>query len=81
MEIITCNNSSNILKENRLKLIKDEGKIFTFVIKNTMEEAWYKLSTLDNDYITITEKMLQRVLDGKEILEERIEGPEMIFNY
>ena len=81
VEIITCNNSSNILKENRLKLIKDEGKIFTFVIKNTMEEAWYKLSTLDNDYITITEKMLQRVLDGKEILEERIEGPEMIFNY
>ena len=69
------------MKENRLKLIKDEGKIFTFVIKNTMEEAWYKLSTLDNDYITITEKMLQRVLDGKEILEERIEGPEMIFNY
>jgi hypothetical protein len=81
VEIITCNNSSNILKENRLKLIKDEGKIFTFVIKNTMEEAWYKLSTLDNDYITITEKMLQRVLDGEEILEERIEGPEMIFNY
>ena len=81
VEIITCNNSSNILKENRLKLIKEEGKIFTFVIKNTMEEAWYKLSTLDNDYITITEKMLQRVLEGKEILEERIEGPEMIFNY
>lgn len=46
-----------------------------------MEEAWYKLSTLDNDYITITEKMLQRVLEGKEILEERIEGPEMIYNY
>lgn len=81
VEIITCNNSSNILKENRLKLIKEEGKIFTFVIKNTMEEAWYKLSTLDNDYITITEKMLQRVLEGKEILEERIEGPEMIYNY
>lgn len=80
-EIILCNNSSNILKENRLRLLKDGGRVFTFVIKGTMEEAWFKLSTLDNDYITITERMLQRVLEGKEIMEDRIEGPEMLFNY
>lgn len=81
VEIIHCNNSSNSLKEDRLRVINKNGLIFTLVIAQTMEEQWFKLSTLDNDYITITEGMLSRLLRGEDIPEDRIEGPEMIYNY
>lgn len=85
--IMLCNNSSFDAKEQKLGRLlspRSDGVIpeaFTFVLKHTIEEAWFSRSTKDNDYITITEKMLDRLLNGEEILEERIEGPEMLYHY
>lgn len=85
--IMLCNNSSFDAKEQKLGRLlspRSDGVIpeaFTFVLKNTVEEEWFRRSTKENDYITITETMLKRLLDGEDILEERIEGPVMLNHY
>ena len=86
LAIMLCNNSSFTTKEKKLERILCNNKeklseAFTFVIKNSIDEEWFRRSTRDNDYITITEKMLDKVLRGEDILEERIEGPVMLNNY
>ena len=87
LAVILCNNSSNIAKEQKIgRLLSKRNddiipEVFTLVMKKTVNEEWFRLATQDNDYITITEKMLDRLLDGEEILEDRIEGPEMLNRY
>ena len=87
LALMLCNNSSFDVKEQKIGRLLSKRKdgiipeAFTFVLKNTVEEEWFRRSTKENDYITITEKMLDRLLDGEEILEERIEGPIMLNNY
>ena len=41
-----------------------EAEIFTFVIKGTMEEAWYNTSTAGKNYIEISESELLDILAG-----------------
>ena len=87
LAIIVCNNSSYSEKEQkigRLLSIRNDDiipEVFTLVLKKTVNEEWFRLATKDNDYITITEKMLDRLLNGEEILEDRIEGPVMLNRY
>lgn len=87
LALMLCNNSSFDVKEQKIGRLLSKRKdgiipeAFTFVLKNTAEEAWFSRSTKENDYITITEKMLDRLLDGEEILEERIEGPTLLYHY
>lgn len=47
---------------------KEEGKIaeiFTLVIKGTMEENWYSTSNVGKEYIEITERELDDILNGE----------------
>lgn len=87
LALMLCNNSSFDVKEQKIGRLLSKRKdgiipeAFTFVLKNTVEEAWFARSTKENDYITITEKMLDRLLDGEDILEERIEGPTLLYHY
>lgn len=82
--IFISNNSSNIEKNQKLGRVlssREDGmipEVFTLVLTQTVEEEWFRLSTGEDDYITITEKMLDYLLAGEEIFEERIEGPEML---
>ena len=42
------------------------AEVFTFVIKGTVEEAWFDKSTGGKDYITINDDNLQDLLEGNE---------------
>ena len=71
LAIILCNSSSQTQKTQRVgRVIRyEEGKeaeIFTLVIRHTNEEAWYNTSTVNKNYIEITEDELDDILAGKQ---------------
>lgn len=83
--IIICNDSSDTTKTQRIgRVLSNTTKIpeiFTLVLQDTVDEAWYYRSTKDNDYITLTEHMLEEYLKGEDVYKERIEGPVMLYSY
>lgn len=63
------NSSTKIIQKIGRALRKQGDKvseIFTIVIKNTVEETWFKNSHKDFNYITIDEDGLKNLLDNKE---------------
>lgn len=69
LAIILCNTSSQTQKTQRLGRViryeeNKEAEVFTFVIKGTMEEAWYNTSTAGKNYIEISESELLDILAG-----------------
>ena len=70
LAIILSNTSSQTQKTQRVGRVirKEEGKIaeiFTLVIKGTMEENWYSTSNVGKEYIEITERELDDILNGE----------------
>ena len=58
----------------------EEGKtseIFTLVIDGTVETNWFSNSSVDSNYIEITEEELDDVLQGKEVECVEQEGKEI----
>lgn len=51
-----------------------EAEVFTLVIKNSVEENWFKSSNAGKSYIEITESELDDILNGKEINRIEKEG-------
>ena len=54
-----------------------EAEIFTLVIKGTMEENWYSTSNVGKNYIEISEKELDDILNGIETDNITQEGKEI----
>lgn len=54
-----------------------EAEVFTLVIKNTVEENWFKTSNVGKSYIEISESELDEILSGK-VLSNKVEEGEEI---
>lgn len=81
--IILSGDSSEIAKKQKIgRTIRfKEGKvaeIFTFVIKGTAEEQWFKKSNKDLNYEIIQDYQLDDLLNGNEI-QESIDEQQFIF--
>ena len=82
LAVVLCNTSSATSKTQRVgRVIRyEEGKeaeVFTLVIKNTVEENWFKTSNAGKSYIEISESELDEILSGKVSTNKIEEGEEM----
>lgn len=80
LAIVLCNSSSSTQKTQRVgRVIRyEEGKeaeIFTLVLKGTVEEYWFKNSSLGKSYIEINENELDLILKNtSEVVHKEKEG-------
>lgn len=85
--IILGTNSSKTTKKQRIgrAIRQQEGKvveIFNLVIKNTVEEQWFRNSVGNSKYITIDEENLHLLLEGESITPKINAKPkQMIFRF
>lgn len=82
--IIMSGDSSNISKKQKIgRTIRfSENKIaeiFTFVIKGTAEEAWFKKSNKNLEYEVIEDYQLDDLLNGNELTEKSTDLNDFIF--
>lgn len=57
------------------------AEVFTFVIKGTVEEEWFRKSTSGKDFITIDSSNLLDVLEGREFTPKKNKETKMIFRF
>lgn len=78
--------SSQTKKEQRLgRLIrlfegKEEAKIFTLVLRGTVEEQWFA-NSVTNNYITLTEAGLDKLLAGEEYTPKKEKETQIMFRF
>lgn len=78
--------SSQTKKEQRIGRVlrtfegKEEAIIFTLVLKNTVEEKWFQNSSTNN-YITIDEEGLDKLLSGEQYTPKREKEVQMTFRF
>lgn len=58
-----------------------EAEIFTIVIKNTVEEEWFRRSNPGGNYITIDEENLMKVLNNEEYQTKQNRESGMLFRF
>lgn len=84
--IILGFNSSKTVKKQRIGRVirRKEGKIaevFTFVLRGTVEEAWFEKSMYSDKYITIGEKNLIDVLLGRPFTPKKNKETKMVLRF
>jgi superfamily II DNA or RNA helicase len=57
------------------------AEVFTFVIKGTVEEEWFRKSTSGKDFITIDSSNLLDVLEGREFTPKKNKETKMMFRF
>ncbi len=58
-----------------------EAEIFTLIIKNTVEEAWYQNSNPEGNYITLDEEGLRNLLNGLPIKSKKEKETNYLFRF
>jgi len=84
--ILLTQNSSFTQKQQRTgRAIRKHGdkkaEIFTFVIKGTVEEAWFEKSTGDRGYLTISSNDLESLLKNEEVIPLKNKETKMTFRF